>query len=134
VAGQPEQRSEIRFQTSHLIITRPEQVSIPIPLDEWDELVDSVRSCRVTIYPWAIAYSVAFGVGVTAGLSIAPIAFSRLPWWVLTIYTVFCALGLGMGIICVVAERVLARRQQSQIDRLIFQMERTKAAFTQPPS
>jgi hypothetical protein len=73
-------------------------------------------------------------VGVSAGLSIAPIAFSQLPWWVLTIYIVFCALGLGSGIILVIAEKALTGGQQSQIDSLISDMKRTRVSFVPPAS
>ena len=134
MAGQPEHPVEIRVETQHRIMIRPEQVSMPIPLEEWDGLVSRVNSCRITLQPWSVAYSVAFGVGVTAGLSIAPIVFSQLPQWVLTTYIVFCALGLVSGIILVVAERALGHSQQSQIDHLISDMDRTRSSFTEPPT
>ena len=129
----PAQPSDIRVETVIRIRTRPEQPGMVISVTEWDQLVGRVESCKVSLQPWSVAYSVAFGVGVTAGLSIAPIAFSRLPWWILTIYVVFGALGLFSGIIFFVAEKALARRQQSQIDQLISDMNHTKASFT-PPS
>lgn len=131
---QPERPPGTRITTSTRILTRPEQVSMPISLEEWDGLVNRVESCQTTIQPWSLGYSVAFGVGVTAGLSIAPIAFSQLPWWVLTIYIVFCALGLSLGIILVIAERALAHRQQSEIGQLVSDMKRIKASFISAPS
>ena len=131
---QSEQPLEIRVETSQRIIIRPEQVSMPIPLEEWDALVGRLDLCKVSVRLWSVAYSVAFAVGVTAGLSIAPIVFSQLPQWVLTTYIVFCALGLISGIILVIAERALGHSQQSQLDHLISDMHRTRSSFTEPPT
>ena len=96
-------------------------------------MVQRVNSCKLSVQPWAVAYSIAFGVGVTAGLSLAPIAFSQLPWWVLTIYVVSCALGLVSGVVLVIAERALARGQRSQIDQLVSDMNQMKHSFIPPP-
>ena len=124
--------SEIRATANILIGLPRERRSIPIYLDEWDELVERIESCKVSLQPWSIAYSVAFAVGVTAGLSILPIAFAALPSWVMTVYVVICSLGLGVGAICVVSERTLARTQHAQIDDLVSHMERIKQPFSDP--
>ena len=118
--------------TANMLLPPPQQY-MPIPLEEWDRLIGRIESCKMSTHPWSVAYSVAFGVGVTAGLSIAPIAFSRLPWWVLTVYIVLCAVGLVSGIIFVVGERTLARSQRGQIDNRISDMRSIRASFTTPP-
>ena len=133
MATQPEPPAEIRGQTPLRIIPPPEQVSIAIPLGEWDSLVNRVEACRVSLQGWSVAYSLAFGVGITAGLSIGPIAFSELPTWVLTLYAVICSVGLSSGAILVFAQRSISKGQQSQIDSLLAEMNRTRDSYV-PPS
>ena len=106
------------------------RVAIPVDLEEWESLANRIASCKVSLRPWAIAYSVAFAVGVTAGLSIMPIAYAQLPAWVLTTYIVICTLGLASGAICVISERALAGSQQTQIDDLVADMRRLKQSYT----
>ena len=91
------------------ILSPLEQVAIPIPLEEWDRLISRINACKVSLQPWSTACSISLGIGVTSGLSIAPIAVSNLPWWVLTIYIVLCVLGLGAGVILFIAGKALAR-------------------------
>ena len=105
------------------------RVAIPVPLDEWEAISARVESCKVSLQPWSIAYSVAFAVGITAGLSILPLAFANLPSWVMTAYITICVLGLGVGVICVIAERVLGKTQHSQVEDLIGHVERLKQQF-----
>ena len=132
MSDQSEQPLEIRVETRQRIIIRPEQVSMPIPLEEWNALVGRLDLCKVSVRPWAVAYSVAFGVGATAGLSVASLAFSQSPWWVLTAYIVLSALGIVSGCICVIAERALMENQQSQVDHLTSDMNRIRDSFSEP--
>jgi hypothetical protein len=90
---------EVRLPTEIDLLVPGRRTAIAVYLDEWEALVNRIESCKVSLRPWSIAYSVAFAVGVTAGLSIAPLAFAQLPSWVLTTYIVICALGLGSGAI-----------------------------------
>ena len=94
-------------------------------------MMGQIESCRASFQLWAIAYSVFFAIGVTAGLSIIPLMVSRPPVWALTVHIVICAVGLAVGMALVVSERALARRQHSAIDLLIADMGRVKAAFTE---
>ena len=126
--GPTDMRASVPFK----ILFPHERIAIPIFIDEWEELTGRIESCKVSLHPWSIAYSVAFAVGVTAGLSIAPVAFGSLPTWVMTAYIVICALGLAIGSTCVIAERVLAKGQHSQIDDLVSHMERMKQPFSDP--
>ena len=114
------------------ILSPLEQVAIPIPLEEWDRLISRINACKVSLQPWSTACSISLGIGVTSGLSIAPIAVSNLPWWVLTIYIVLCVLGLGAGVILFIAGKALARIQQSQIDFVTSDMERIRESFGLP--
>ena len=106
-----------------------DQEAILVSTGDWDSIVIRIRSCRTAFNTWAVAYSVTFAIAVTAGLSIIPIASSGLPMWISVIYIVLCSVGLVSGIILVIAERGLARRQQSQIDDLINDMDRIKSHF-----
>ena len=124
--------TEMRSSAPVRILFPGERTAIPIFLDEWEALVRRIESCKVSLQPWSIAYSVAFAVGVTAGLSIAPIGFGDLPSWVTTAYIVICALGLAIGSICVIAERTLAKTQHTQVNDLIDHMERMKQLFSDP--
>ncbi len=132
MAGQSQEPIGTRLERYLRIMSPLEQVAIPIPLEEWDRLINRINSCKVSLQPWSTACSIALGIGVTSGLSIAPIAVSNLPWWVLTIYIVLCALGLGTGVILFIAGKTLARTQQSQIDLVTSEMERTRESFGLP--
>ena len=123
---------EMLVTTTAKLLLPHERTAIPIFLDEWDALAARIKSCKVSLQPWSIAYSVAFAVGVTAGLSIAPIGFGDLPSWVTTAYIVICALGLAIGSTCVIAERVLAQGQHAQVNDLMDHMERMKQPFSDP--
>ena len=127
--NQPIEPGEIQLGTTLRLVLPQPRTAMPIYLDDWEDLGERVESCKVSLQPWSIAYSVAFAVGVTAGLSILPLAFANLPSWVMTVYIAICALGLGIGVICVIAERVLAKTQHSQIEDLIGHMERLKQQF-----
>ena len=114
----------------HQIRMPAPQDSMAVTFSDWDSLVERVRAFKVSTNFWAVAYSVAFGVAVTSGLSIIPIAFAQLPAWVLSTYIALCALGLGIGVATAFAERALAHDQQSEIDLLTAEMERMQSAFT----
>ena len=129
---QPEPPAEIRGQTPLRIIPPPEQVSIAIPLGDWDSLVNRVESCRVSVQWWSVAYSIAFGVGITSGLSIATIAVSDLPAWVFTLYAVIGAVGLSSGLILVLAQKQISRGQEFQIDQLLADINRTRNRYIPP--
>ena len=117
--------------TAHVLLPR-EQRLMPIAVRDWDSLTQRIESCKAVLQPWSIASSVSFGVGATAGLSIAPIAYAQLPWWVLTVYICFCGVGLVSGIIFAIAEKSLGRLQQTLIDGLVSDMVRTRTEFAEP--
>ena len=124
---------EITVNLQERILFHPERTSMLISIAEWDSLLARVKSCKVSLQLRALAASVAFAVGVTAGLSIIPILFSQLPIWVLIAYAVTCAFGIGIGIGLVIAARSDSHSQQSHIDDLIADMEKRRAPFSNPP-
>ena len=110
------------------ILFPAERASIPVPVEEWDALIERVKACKPSFPFWTATYSVAFGIGITAGLSILPIAFApQMPGWVFTAYVTTSAVGFVAGILSVIAERAASRRQQSDIDRLVVELERRKS-------
>ena len=123
---------EITVNLQERILYRPARTSMLISLADWDSLLARVKSCKVSLQLRALAASVAFAVGITAGLSIIPILFSQLPIWVLLAYAVTCAFGIGIGIGMVIAARSDAHSQQSHIDDLIADMEKRRAPFANP--
>ena len=123
---------EITVNLQERILYRPARTSMLISLADWDSLLARVKSCKVSLQLRALAASVAFAIGVTAGLSIIPIAFAQLPIWVLMAYIGAFNLGVGLGIGLVGAARSDARRQRSDIDDLIADMEKRRAPFANP--
>ena len=122
---------EITVPVQEKILYRPGRASILVPVEEWDSLTSRIRACKTTFPFWTATYSVAFGIAITAGLSIIPVAFTpQLPNWVFTTYVTTSAVGFVGGIISVIAERAASRRQQSDIDRLVVEMERRKSSST----
>ena len=113
---------------------RPPEESLAISVTEWDSLMSRIAACKVSVQFRILAASVAFAVGVTAGLSIIPIAFAQLPIWVLMAYIAAFNLGVGLGIGLVIAARSDARSQRSDIDGVLADMGERRAPFpTLPP-
>lgn len=106
-----------------------DQEAILVSTGDWDSYVERIESCRTAFNAWAVSYSVAFSIGVTAGLTIIPLAFSMLSFWVSVAYIVLCSVGLVAGIILVIAERAVARRQRTHIDDLVNDMGRARSRF-----
>ena len=104
-------------------------VHLLIPIDEWDRLTERLNTCKISLHLWSVAYSVMFGIAVTAGLSIIPIAASNFAEWVLGVYTAVASASLAAAIALVIAERYLAKSHESQIDDLISDMARRRNSF-----
>ena len=120
---------EADFSIPVRVIIPRERVVILVSVQEWDSLKARAESCRASFHLWAVAYSVFFAMGVTAGLSIVPLMLAQPPGWALTAHITICALGIAVGLALVIAERTLVRRQHNDIDRLIGDMERIKDSF-----
>lgn len=115
------------------IRVRTTEDSLVISVADWDRLISRIAAGKVSLQFRMLAASVTFAIGITAGLSIIPIAFAQLPIWVLMAYIAAFNLGVGLGIGLVVAARSDARRQRSDIDDLIADMEKGRAPFSNPP-
>ena len=76
-----------------------------------------------------IAYSIFFGIGVTSGLSIAPLLISSLPLWVIMLYVAICAAALALGAGLLIADRVLSKQRSIQIDQLVNEMSYIKDGY-----
>ena len=111
------------------IIPTPVQDAIPVPVEQWRRLIARVESCRASSNLWAVAYSVFFAIGVTAGLSIVPLMLSQPPDWALTTHIAICAVGLCVGLALVIAERALAGSQQSEVDTLVDDMKQILTSY-----
>ena len=109
------------------ILFPAERASIPVPVEDWDSLIERVKACKPSFPFWTATYSVAFGIGFTAALAIIPMYFAQVPLWVLVAYSGVSLCGFVAGIISFIAERAASRRQQSDIDRLVVELERRKS-------
>lgn len=123
----PNDPIEITVNLRERIIFRPERTSIPVPVEDWDALIERVKACKPSFPFWTATYSVAFGIGFTAALAIIPMYFAQVPLWVLVAYSGVSLCGFVAGIISFIAERAASRRQQSDIDRLVVELERRKS-------
>ena len=108
------------------VLKPPDPVYLLIPVEEWDRLAERLESCKVSLRLWSVAYSIMFGIAITAGLSIAPIALSDVSGWVLNVYIAVAAASLAAGIVMVIAEKLAAKYQAEQIDDLIADMARKR--------
>jgi len=123
-----EEFNEITIPAFKRIRVRSTEASLVISVADWDSLLERVKAGKPAFPFWTATYSVAFGIGITAGLSILPIAFApQMPGWVFTAYVTTSAVGFVAGIVSVIAERAASRRQQSDIDRLVVELERRKS-------
>lgn len=127
-----DQLIEIAVTVQERVIYRPERTSMLISIADWDSLMARIASCKLSLQLRILAASVAFAIGITAGLSIIPIAFAQLPIWVLIAYISATAFGLGIGLGLVIAARGDWRNQQSTIDTLLADMAKRRAPFTTP--
>ena len=124
-----EEFNDITIPAFKRIRVRSTEDSLVISVTEWDSLMSRIAACKVSVQFRMLAASVAFAVGVTAGLSIIPIAFAQLPIWVLMAYISAFNLGMGLGIGLVIVARSDARSQHSDIDGLLADMGERRAPF-----
>lgn len=107
----------------------PIQEGLAISVSDWDGLVQSIRNLQPDLRRLPVAYSIFFGVGVTAGLSIAPLLISSLPLWVILVYVAICAAALALGVGLLIADRVLSKQRSIQIERLTDEMTTIKEKY-----
>ena len=93
-----------------------------IPVSTWNGFIQRVEGSRQQFRPWSITYSVLFGIGITAGLSIAPLLIADASLWIVAIYMVASATSMIVGVALIFMERHLARHLGSHIDQLADEM------------
>ena len=109
---------------SDLRVRRPPiRDALVVPIAEWDRLIQRLNSFKSDFRPWAVAYSVLFGIGVTAGLSIVPLTISDAPSWAVPTYGAICASALIIGVAFVFVDKSLTKHQVSHITQLAGEME-----------
>lgn len=113
------------------IRVRTTENSLVISAADWDSLIDRVKAGKPSFPFWTATYSVAFGIGITAGLSVIPMYFAQVPLWVLVAYIGLSLCGFVGGIIAFIAGKAVSRHQQSDVDRLVAELERRKALATE---
>ena len=114
------------------VVAPPEPVYLLIPVEEWDRLAERLEACKISLRLWSVAYSIMFGIAITAGLSIVPIVASDVSGWVLSVYIAVTAASLAGGVALVISERFLAKYHASQIDDLIADMARRRNSLMRP--
>ena len=122
-----EEFNDITIPAFKRIRVRSTEASLVISVADWDSLLERVKAGKPSFPFWTATYSVAFGIGATAVLSIIPMYFAQVPLWVLVAYSGVSLCGFVAGIISFIAERAASRRQQSDIDRLVVELERRKS-------
>lgn len=129
----PSSRRPLRvaINREEIILFPAERASIPVPVEDWESLIARVKAGKPSFPFWTATYSVAFSIGVTAALSIIPMYFAQVPLWVLVAYGGLSHCGFVGGIIAFIAERAVSRHQQSDVDRLVAELERRKALATE---
>ena len=113
----------------------PTQEGLAIPVSDWDGLVQRIKNLSPDLRRLPVAYSIFFGIGITAGLSIAPLMNSNLPQWVLMLYVAICAAALAFGVGLLIADRVLTKQRSTQIKQLADDMTNIRNRYLEsgPP-
>jgi hypothetical protein len=107
----------------------PTQEGLAIPVSEWDGLIHRLKNLQPDFRLLPVAYSIFFGIGVTAGLSIAPLLNSNLPSWVLMSYVAICAASLALGLGILISDKVLSTQRSLHIDQLAKEMTNIKDRY-----
>ena len=89
-------------------------------------MIQRINALKPGFRPWAIAYSVLFGIGATAGLSIVPLMNSDAPSWAVPTYAATCASALVTAVAFVFVDKSLTRHEVSHITQLVGEMEQIR--------
>lgn len=126
---QDSQEQSVLVQRGIRVTPTAEQAGLVVPMARWDALINRLQEIKPDFRPLTVAYSIFFGIGVTAGLSIAPLLVSGAAGWVIGIYVAITICGLVVGFSLAVTERLLGKQQSSQIDQLVSDMNDLKDEF-----
>ncbi len=111
------------------IISPRREVALAIPLSDWEGFARRINLLKPDLRPWSIAYSIFFGIGVTAGLSIAPLVISGVASWLVTVYVAICSGALAAGVGLVISERMLSKQETRQVTLLVKEMTQTQDQY-----
>lgn len=120
----PEQGTIIRSDLREM--HPPVRMALVIPLAAWDRLIQRINTLKPGFRPWAVAYSILFGIGVTAGLSIVPLLISDPPSWAVPTYGATCVSAIAVGIGFVFVDKSLTKHQGYHISQLADEMEQIR--------
>ncbi len=98
------------------------QDNLVVPVSAWNGFIDRVKRSKQQFRPWSISYSVLFGIGITALLSIAPLLIADANLWIVAIYAIAAATSILVGVGLIFMERQLTKYQASDIDQLASEM------------
>lgn len=77
-----------------------------------------------------LSYSILYGVGVSAGLSIIPIAYAdNLPSWVTPLYEIISIFGIGLAVILNVMDNKLDKNKNIDLTEIKEEMEEVEKMF-----
>jgi hypothetical protein len=77
-----------------------------------------------------LSYSILYGVGVSAGLSIIPIAYAdNLPSWVTPLYVIISIFGIGLAVILNVMDNKLDINKNIDLTEIKEEMEEVEKMF-----
>ena len=117
-------------------ILSPYEVRKPAPQDAlvvtflmWESLTERIRSCKVSTNFWSVTYSVAFGAGYRGLIHYPHRVYPDSRLGADDIHRRH-RVGLGIGVVSLIAEKSCTRQQHSDIDLLVAEMERTREPFT----
>ena len=102
------------------------QEGLVIPVSVWNGLIGRIKGLKHEFRPWSVAYSVFFGMGATAGLSIAPLMISDAPSWAVPTYGGACVSAIVIGVGFLFVDRSLTRQQSSNIGQLAGELEKIR--------
>ena len=126
---QDSQEQSVLVQRGIRVTPTAEQAGLVVPMTRWDALINRLQELKPDFRPLTVAYSIFFGIGVTAGLSIAPLLMSGIAGWVIGVYAGITISGFAFGAALLVTERLLGQQQSSQIAQLISEMNDLKDEF-----
>ena len=89
-------------------------------------MIQRINALKPGFRPWAVSYSVLFGIGMTAGLSIIPLMNSDAPPWAVPTYAAICASALVTAVAFVFVDKALTRHDVSHITQLVGEMEQIR--------
>jgi hypothetical protein len=118
---------------------REEPIDLPIPESEgrlairhqdWRRLKNRIQRVDNNSWNLSVVYSTLFGVAVSAGLSIIPLAATKdLPAWVTPLYICFFFFSLICALVFIAIDRKLKSQRHSDRQDMIDEMSDIEGTF-----